>query len=173
MKIETCTLNTRLYNPTKKIIPLVLTFLLSSAAPIIAQIFPAGFSQVAVGNIYYPTSLAFAPDGRIFTTEKAGRVKIIKNGVVLSTPFLQISVDQLNERGLSSIAIDPDFNNNHYVYIYYTTASSPIRNRLSRFTANGDVALAGSEQVLINFEPCVGSIHNGGGMVFEIGRAHV
>lgn len=168
MKIETfASSNTGLYILKMKTISLILILLLIKIAnPVVAQIFPAGFSQVAVGNIYYPTSLAFAPDGRIFATEKAGKVKIIKNGVVLTTPFLQIAVDQLNERGLSSVAIDPNFNSNHYVYIYYTTASSPIRNRLSRFTANGDVAVPGSEQVLINFEPCVGSIHNGGGMAF-------
>lgn len=131
-----------------------------------SQTFPAGFSQVKVGTIYYPTSMAFAPDGRIFTTEKAGKVKIIKNGVVLTTPFYSVSVDQLNERGLSSVAIDPNFNSNHYIYIYYTTAGSPIHNRLSRLTANGDVALAGSEVTLLDFEPLVNSIHNGGGMSF-------
>jgi len=131
-----------------------------------AQTFPAGFSQVKVATIYYPTSFDFAPDGRIFCSEKSGKVKIIKNGAVLSTPFLQVSVDQLNERGLSCVAIDPNFNSNHYVYVYYTTSGSPIHNRLSRFTANGDVAVPGSEVILKDFEPCVNSIHNGGGMVF-------
>ena len=131
-----------------------------------AQIFPAGFSQVKVATLYYPTSMANAPDGRIFVTEKAGKVKIIKNGAVLPTSFLSVSVDQLNERGLSCVAIDPNFSTNNYVYIYYTTAGLPIHNRLSRFTANGDVALAGSEVVIMDFDPLVNSIHNGGGMVF-------
>jgi glucose/arabinose dehydrogenase len=119
-----------------------------------------------MGNIYYPTSLAFAPDGRIFCTEKAGKIKIVKNGAVLTTPFLTLNVNQLNERGLSSVALDPNFSSNHFVYIYYTTADAPIHNRLSRFTANGDVVLSGSEVPLLNFEPCVNSIHNGGGMAF-------
>ncbi|MFL5753502.1 MAG: PQQ-dependent sugar dehydrogenase, partial [Bacteroidia bacterium] len=131
-----------------------------------AQTFPAGFSQVKVATIYYPTSMAFAPDGRIFVTEKAGKVKIIKNGAVLPTPFLTVNVDQLNERGLSSIGIDPDFNNNHYVYVYYTVPGSTVHNRLSRFTANGDVAVAGSEVQILNFETCINSIHNSGGMAF-------
>ena len=143
----------------------LLLFLIPKA--IQAQIFPSGFSQVQVATIYYPTSLAFAPDGRIFATEKAGVVKIIKNGSALPTPFLKVAVDQNGERGLSSIAIDPDFNNNHFVYIYYTTTSGTIHNRLSRFTANGDVSVPGSELVILDFEPSVNSIHNSGGMAFS------
>ena len=110
--------------------------------------------------------MAFAPDGRIFVTEKGGKVKIVKNGTVLSTPFLQVTVAQQNEQGLSSILLDPDFSTNKYVYIYYTKGTGTIRNRLSRFTANGDVAVPGSEVVILDFEPCEGTIHNGGGMAF-------
>lgn len=130
-----------------------------------AQTLPSGFSNVTVASVYYPTGMAFAPDGRIFCTEKSGKVKIVKNGVMVGT-FLQVAVDQLNERGLSSIALDPDFNTNHYVYIYYTTAGSPVRNRLSRFTANGDVVVSGSEVIILDIEPSANSIHNGGGMAF-------
>ena len=156
----------KLLRMKNKILCCASAIIISAAFQLNAQTFPAGFSQVKVATIFYPTSMAFAPDGRIFTTEKSGKVKIIKNGIVLSTPFLSVSVNQTNERGLSSVAIDPNFNTNHFVYIYYTTSSSPIHNRLSRFTANGDVAVAGSEVVLLNFEPCVNSIHNGGGMAF-------
>nr|MDQ3048937.1 PQQ-dependent sugar dehydrogenase [Bacteroidota bacterium] len=141
-------------------------FLMGINSNTIAQTFPAGFSQVKIATIYYPTSMAMAPDGRIFVTEKAGKVKIIKNGAVLPTNFLSVNVDQLNERGLSGICLDPNFSSNKYVYIFYTTQSSPIHNRLSRFTANGDVALAGSEVQIMNFEPLLNSIHNGGGMAF-------
>src|SRR4051812_41480296 len=81
----------------------LLGTILFTRSTLFSQTFPAGFSQIKVADIYYPTSMAFAPDGRIFATEKAGKVKIIKNGLVLSNPFLQVSVDQLNERGLSSI----------------------------------------------------------------------
>jgi glucose/arabinose dehydrogenase len=46
------------------------------------------------------------------------------------------------------VAFDPDFMSNRFVYVYYTTVSSPIHNRVSRFTAsasNPDLAEAGSE----------------------------
>jgi glucose/arabinose dehydrogenase len=152
------------YNMNKKLI--VLFSLLFGAFISSSQTFPPGFSQVAIGNVYYPTSMAFAPDGRIFCTEKAGKVRVVKNGAVLPTPFLSITVDQTNERGLSSIAIDPNFSTNNFIYIYYTTSTAPIHNRLSRFTANGDVAVPNSEVVILDFEPLVNSIHNAGGMVF-------
>lgn len=133
---------------------------------VISQTFPAGFSQVQIGGtIWYPTSMAFAPDGRIFVTEKDGKIRIIKNGAILSTNFYQVAVDNTNERGLGSIALDPNFSSNNYVYIYYTT-QAPIHNRLSRITANGDVAVPGSEITIYDFDASVGSIHNGGGMAF-------
>jgi glucose/arabinose dehydrogenase len=131
-----------------------------------SQNFPQGFSQVKVATVYYPTSMDFAPDGRIFCAEKDGKVKIVKNGTILGTPFLNISVNAEDERGLSGIVLDPDFSSNHYVYIYYTTSSGSVHNRLSRFVANGDVAMQGSETVLFDFAPSVNTIHNGGGMVF-------
>jgi len=145
---------------------IILLLVLSITLKFNAQTFPTGFSQVKVGTVYYPTSMAMASDGRIFVTEKAGRVKIVKNGAVLTTPFYQLTVDQLNERGLSSVALDPNFSTNNYVYIYYTTPTAPIHNRLSRITANGDVAVPGSEVVIYDFDSLVNSIHNGGGMTW-------
>jgi glucose/arabinose dehydrogenase len=144
------------------LLSLLLTF---ASYKLKSQVFPAGFSQTKVGTVYYPTAIAAAPDGRIFLAEKEGKIKIYKNGAVLSTPFLTLNVEKTNERGISGIAIDPDFNTNHYVYVYYTVVS-PVHNRLSRFTANGDVAASGSEVILIDFDPVVNSIHNGGGMAF-------
>lgn len=102
---------------------------------------PEGFTHTTVATgLNYPTSMAFAPDGRIFVNEKNGRIRVIKNGVLLGTPFAQVSVDASGERGMSGVAVDPDFATNGYVYAYYTTSSEPVHNRLVRFTAAGDVA---------------------------------
>jgi glucose/arabinose dehydrogenase len=151
------------YSVTRIVI--VLTFLFSSIV-IKAQTFPTGFSHVKVGTVYYPTAITKSPDGRLFICEKAGKVKVFKNGAILSTPMIQLSnVEELNERGLGGIAVDPSFSTNGYIYLYYTT-SNPVHNRLSRFTVVGDVASPSSEQVLIDFEEVVNSIHNGGGMAF-------
>ncbi|MBL0072985.1 MAG: PQQ-dependent sugar dehydrogenase [Bacteroidetes bacterium] len=70
------------------------------------------------------------------------------------------------ERGLLGIAFDPSFNTNQYIYLYYTL-SSGSNNRISRFTANGDVVVPGSEVVILNLDPLTSATnHNGGTMQF-------
>ena len=87
-----------------------------------APMLPQGFtdSQV-VSGLTNPTDMEFAPDGRLFVTEDAGRVRIAKSDGTLST-FLDIStkVDSLGERGLLALTFDPGFSTNGYVYLHYT-----------------------------------------------------
>jgi glucose/arabinose dehydrogenase len=114
--------------------------------------------------------MAFAPDGRLFVAQQAGALRVIKNGALLSQPFLTVSVNSSGERGLLGVAFDPNFATNNFVYVYYTTSASPIHNRLSRFTAsaaNPDVVAAGSEVQLLNL-PTLSSAtnHNGGAIHF-------
>src|SRR3954470_9117091 len=66
------------------------------------------------------TSMTFTPDGRIFYTEKSGAVRVVKNGKLLTTPLVKVSVDGYFERGLEDICLDPDFANNGVFYLYYT-----------------------------------------------------
>mgnify|MGYP003579681756 CR=1 FL=1 len=133
-----------------------------------AQILPADFARVLVTNgISNPTAMAFAPDGRIFVAEQSGRLRVVKNNVLLPTPFIQLTVNASGERGLIGIALDPDFSNNNYIYLYYTVPIAPIHNRISRFTANGDIALAGSESIVLELDPLSNATnHNGGAMHF-------
>src|SRR5205823_11742792 len=61
----------------------------------------------------------------------------------------------------------PNFASNQYVYIYYTSSTPTNHNRLSRFTANGDVVVPGSETVLIDFPMLdANSSMNIGGSIF-------
>ncbi|MGI4883622.1 MAG: PQQ-dependent sugar dehydrogenase [Janthinobacterium lividum] len=131
------------------------------------QTFPAGFSAALVATgIQNPTALAFAPDGRIFTCQQTGELRVVKNGSLLAAPFVSLSVNSDGERGLIGIALDPNFSSNHYVYLYYTLASG-ANNRISRFTAAGDVAAAGSETLVLNLDPLSSATnHNGGAMHF-------
>lgn len=130
---------------------------------------PPGFSDTLVaGGIDRPVALDFAPDGRIFVTEQRGNIRLIKDGVALAAPFVSLDAASSGERGAVGIAVDPDFAVNPYVYVYYTAKTPRVHNRVSRFTADGDVAAPGSETVIFdldNLDP--GSfVHNGGAMHF-------
>jgi hypothetical protein len=131
-----------------------LSFFLATVAQ--AAILPPGFTETQFGgsgtNMAYPTAMAFAPDGRLFVCTQPGSLRIIKNGVLLDAPFLTVPVDFRGERGLLGVAFDPNFESNQFVYIYYTTATLPIHNRMSRFTAAGDAAGPGSEVVILELD---------------------
>lgn len=127
---------------------------------------PTGFSEIQISGLSSPTAMEIAPDGRVFVCLQGGQLRVIKNGALLPTPFLTVSVDASGERGLLGIAFDPNFASNNFVYIYYTVPSVPRHNRLSRFTANGDVAVAGSEQILLELNDLSATNHNGGAIHF-------
>jgi len=81
-----------------------------------------------------------------------------------------LSVNSSGERGLLGLAFDPNFVTNQFIYVYYTATSPTIHNRISRFTANGDVVdTAVPEAVLLDFDNLSGATnHNGGAMHFGL-----
>ena len=105
--------------------------------------------------------MAFAPDGRMFVWQKNGVVRVMKNGQLLPTPFIDLSakVNTFDDRGFWGLAFDPQFASNGRVYLSYTfenagdpNSSAPRTARLTRVTAdpaNPDVALPGSEVVIL------------------------
>ena len=128
----------------------------------------AGFTKDEswVTGLARATSIVEAPDGRLFIAEQGGTVRIVKNGTRLSVPFATVAADSNGERGVIGIALHPEFTANHYVYVHYTTASN-AHGRISRFTADGDVAFPNSEEVLFEL-PALSSAtnHNGGAIHF-------
>jgi glucose/arabinose dehydrogenase len=146
----------------------VLVLLASTSAVQAATVLDAGFtdSTYATG-VSGATAMAFAPDGRLFVCQQTGALRVIKNGVLLTQPFTTVSVDSANERGLLGVTFDPAFATNGWVYIYYTTPQNGVHNRISRFTASGDVAVAGSEVVIVELPPLSSAAnHNGGALHF-------
>ena len=132
-----------------------------------AATLPTGFSEsIITSSLSNPTAMAMAPDGRIFVCQQGGALRVIKNNALLTTPFVTVTVSSTGERGLLGVAIDPDFLTNQYVYVYYTATTPAVHNRISRFTASGDVALPGSEVVLLELENLSATNHNGGAIHF-------
>src|ERR1700750_1679458 len=144
-------------------------FAVASLHSLRAATLPAGFTESQFGATLNgtPTAMTFSPDGRLFVCLQTGQLRVIKNGALLATPFLSLSVYSSGERGLLGIAFDPNFFTNHYVYVYYTDPTSPAHNRVSRFTAAGDVAAPGSEMVILNLDNLSSATnHNGGALHF-------
>jgi len=133
---------------------------------------PTGFTETRiVSGIANPTAMTIAPDGRIFIAEQAGRLRVVRDGVLLPQPFLTLNPNSLGERGLLGVALDPNFSANGYVYVFYTSPTAPPRiNRVSRFTAsttNADIAATASELRLLDLSALsTAYIHNGGALHF-------
>ncbi len=140
---------------------------LASSVPASAASVRNGFTETLIASgLGTPTAMAFAPDGRLFVAQQGGALRVIKDGSLLPTPFLTVLVNSSGERGLLGVAFHPNFPTAPYVYIYYTATSPNIHNRISRFTANGDVAVAGSEVPLLDLPTLSATNHNGGAIHF-------
>ncbi len=137
---------------------------------------PAGFTrnEAWVTGLVGATAFAELPDGRLLVAQQGGALRVIKAGVLLAAPFIQLTVDSNGERGLIGVTPDPDFANNGHLYLHYTSPAGGAHNRVSRFTANGDTAVAGSELVLFDLPPLVAKFHNGGAIHFGLdGKLYV
>lgn len=146
---------------------LLLVLALTARAGFATSTLPGFEDGVFAPGIINGTAMGFAPDGRLFVCQQGGALRVVKQGAVLPTPFLSIPVDSNGERGLLGVAFDPDFANNGYVYVYHTVPGSPAHNRISRFTAAGDVAVPGSEFVVLDLDNLSSATnHNGGSIHF-------
>jgi glucose/arabinose dehydrogenase/PKD repeat protein len=123
-----------------------------------ALLLPEGFTQESVvSDLQVPTAFASLPDGRLLIAEKAGVVRLFKNGALQPTPFIDLRsrINNYQDRGLLGLAVDPDFATNGHVYLLYTYENDatdftgPKTGRLARYTATGDTASPGSELVLL------------------------
>lgn len=137
-------------------------------------------TQLVAKGLVSPIGMAVANDGsnRLFVIEQSGKIRIIKNGVLLPKPFLNLSkkLDNLSigysEKGLLGLAFHPDFKNNKKFYVYYSAPyQEPLYDHisvLSEFSAsagNPDSALIGSERIIMTI-PEPESNHNGGCLAF-------
>jgi glucose/arabinose dehydrogenase len=125
------------------------------------------FTKVA-GGLGDPVYVTGAGDGsgRLFIVEQIGRIRIVKNGVLLPTPFLDIHslVASGGERGLLSVAFHPDFKTNGVFIVDYTRASANVGDTvIARYRAAplADVADRALGQTLLTIHQPQAN-HNGG-----------
>lgn len=124
--------------------------------------------QEVVSGLEDPVFLtAPANDPRLFVVEQRGRIRIVKNGVLLPAPFLDVTskVNYGGERGLLSVAFDPAYATNGRFYIYYTGSQGDIFVDRHTVSANPDIANTAFDQV-ITVQHRQFSNHNGGQVMF-------
>jgi glucose/arabinose dehydrogenase len=120
--------------------------------------------ETLVSGLEAPWAIAFAPDGRIFVTERPGRIRIIEGGKLLPQPWMTLDVAATGEAGLLGLALDPDFAQNHYVYVAYTVrAGAGLENRLVRLRDDPATGQGVLDRVLL--EGVRGNIFHDGGRV--------
>jgi glucose/arabinose dehydrogenase len=114
-------------------------------------------------------------DGRIFVVEQPGRIRVVRDGVLQTTPFLDISTSKVlsgGERGLLSVAFHPQYATNRFFYVYYTTravsalAAGDIVIERYTATTNPEVADPATAKLIITTSHSQASNHNGGLLAF-------
>ena len=121
--------------------------------------------ETVAQSLEVPWAMAFAPDGRLFVTERAGRVRILN--LSTSTSELALTLDGVlaqGEAGLLGLALDPDFAQNHWVYLYSTAAiAGGAVNRVVRYR---EVNARLVERVVLLDGIPAAQIHDGGRLRF-------
>ena len=143
----------------RRLAPALVGFLflgLAGVTPLIAADLPVGFIEtVAFPNVIDALDFDWDPDGGMWIASKGGRVWVVRESTTLA---LQLPVETTGDAGIASLVIDPDYSQNHYVWIYYLTPP-PWQNRLSRFTNTFDTLV--NETIMLPIDS-VSTGYNGG-----------
>jgi glucose/arabinose dehydrogenase len=148
--------------------------LLTIAIPAFAQLYD---SEPFSPELDIPVRFAFAPDGtnRVFYCELlTGHVKVFGGDSTQNGTWLTLESSTLLKQGLLGMVLDPDFAQNHYVYLFYTLTADTPANVVERYTEVNFRADTSSRLVLFEQSiqtPCgSGTTHNGSGMAFGAER---
>lgn len=158
------------------------TMMRGDFVPVIPITLPQGLAislEPIANGLISPVGLTNAGDGsgRLFVVDQIGTIRIIDNGVLLATPFLDISSDLVtldpvfDERGLLGLAFHPDYATNGRFFVFYSTDTTDINmnctSRIAEYSVSGDpdIADASSEQILLEFDKPQFN-HNGGHLAF-------
>jgi glucose/arabinose dehydrogenase len=118
--------------------------------------------QTVATGLEAPWEIAFLPDGRALITERPGRVRLLgRDGGLRAEPVAEVEVAEVGEAGLLGLAVDPEFGDNGFVYLYRTTEEG---NEVARYRLEGERLV---EQAVIAADIAASSIHDGGRIHFE------
>ncbi len=136
--------------------------------PVSAQIAapaPEFSIDILIKGLDTPWAIDFAPDGRIFITERNGRIRVLERGHLRPDPWMTLDVAASGESGLLGLALDPRFAQNFFVYVAttYRNASGKMQNRLVRLREDAKSGKGQLDKVLI--DNVAGANNHDGGRV--------
>jgi glucose/arabinose dehydrogenase len=131
-----------------------------------------------IGGFDKPVFITHAGDSRLFVVEQSGKIRIVKNGQVLPTPFLDLGEDGesliecCGEQGLLGLAFEPNYSQTGRFYVYYTQIDPDDTDGdaqiIARYnvSSNPDIADPNSDEILLEITHNKHSNHNGGWLGF-------
>lgn len=162
----------------RRIIQIIGILITTSVVSAVFAAVPPLQTRIVASGLDQPLFLtAPAGDSRLFIVEKGGAIKILQNGGVLSTPFLDLSrsVDTEGERGLVGMAFDPNFADNRRFYVNYIDKAT-LNTVVATYQADAsrpNIADPASGQTILTVEQSAGSVlHKAGWMGFRPGEAN-
>jgi cytochrome c len=126
-------------------------------------------TEVLNTYMYEPMEMVIFPDGRVLYLERRGNVKIYHpaDGTTRTIATFNVSITGNYEDGMLGVALDPDFENNHWIYINYSPAGDIPKQNVSRFEMIGDSIIRATEKIILEIptqrETCC---HSGGHLEF-------
>ncbi len=121
-------------------------------------------TEIWVEGLEIPWSIVFLPDNRALVSERPGRIRLIKNGVLQKKPYAVIDVAHTGEGGLMGIAIHPYFHEKPFIYAMHTYRDgNSLYNRVIRLKDMGEYGRF--DRIIIDKIPG-GRFHNGGRIAF-------
>ena len=119
--------------------------------------------ETVAKNLQVPWSIAWTPDGTVLFTERTGQLRMIQDGTLQKEPLLSLDVGSV-EGGLLGVAVDPDYSENGYIYLYYTyNELGKSANKVVRYIHSGTSI---SKDMTVVDEIPGGPFHDGGRIKF-------
>ena len=168
--VASCRTTTLPAPPTPTVAPAPAPALSTAVAgPTLPAPDPLRFQQDVLleGVFEEPTEIAVARDGRVFVAERPGTLTMYDPRTRMQRLIARLPVNHEDENGLIGLALDPGFDENHWIYLNYSRAE---HHRLARFTLDGDSLRDERKLLEVKFDK--GCCHTGGSIAFD-GAGHL
>lgn len=123
-------------------------------------------AQVVVEGLEVPWAIGFLPGGDWLVTERPGRLRLVRNGALVTKPVAEVKIAATQEGGLLGLAVDPAFAHNRFIYLYVTDgAKSEAANQIERWKLSEDHTTATRDRIILEGIPSA-KFHDGGRLRF-------